>query len=214
MIKNLIKKVIPKRTWNNFRDNYYINFKNMINIRKRKSPKYIWGYKDSDGSWNPRTRISDTVYIGHPERITIKDNVFIGHYSILDGIGGIEIGKGAVLSAWVGVFTHSAHIAIRLYGNHYTEIHESEKKAYHVKPVKIGKYVFIGAQSLILPGVVIGDGAIISAGSIVKENVDMFSRVSGNPAKVIGNTKDLDKKYLDDPQMMEWYKEWQEDKED
>lgn len=176
---------------------------------KYKAPKMIWGFKDSNGAWRPRTRISDTVFFYHPERIQIDDNVFIWHYTILDGTGGIKIGEGTQIGAWVGIFTHSSHIAIRIYGNHYQEVSESEKKGYPTTPVKIGKYVFVGAGAKILPGVTVGDGSLIAAGSIVTKDVGDFEIVSGNPAKVIGDTRELDKKYLEDPQVYKWYTEWQ-----
>lgn len=169
----------------------------------------VWGYRNSTGEWCPRTRISDTVFIYHPERITIADNAFVWHYSILDGTGGLDIGEGSQIGAWVGIFTHSSHIAIRIYGNHYQEVVEQEKKGYPIAGVQIGKYVFIGAGAKILPGVTIGDGSLISAGAIVTSNVGEFEIVAGNPAAVIGNTRKLDRKYLKDPQLLAWYEEWQ-----
>lgn len=49
----------------------------------------------------------------------------------------------------------------------------------------IGNDVWIGQNAVILPGVCIGDGAIIGANSIVGSNVDPYSKVVGNPARVI-----------------------------
>ncbi len=178
-------------------------------ISKVKAPKMVWGYQDSTGAWRPRTRISDTVFMYHSERIKIGDNVFVWHYTILDGTGGLEIDEGSQVGAWVGIFTHSSHIAIRIYGNHYQDVPENEKKGYPINSVKIGKYVFVGASSMILPGVTIGNGVLVTAGSIVTKNINDFEIVSGNPAEVIGDTRKLDKRYLKDPQLMEWYNEWQ-----
>ena len=95
-------------------------------IIQLKAPRMIWGYLDSTGELRSRTRISDTVFMYYPERIRISDNVFVWHYTILDGTGGLEIGEGSQIGAWVGIFTHSSHIAIRIYGNHYQEIPEQE----------------------------------------------------------------------------------------
>lgn len=178
-------------------------------LKKIKSPRMVWGYRDSTGEFRARTRISDTVFMYHPERIKVADNAFVWHYSIMDGTGGLEIGEGSQIGAWVGMFTHSSHIAIRIYGNHYQDVPEAEKKGYITAPVKIGKYVFVGASAKILPGVTIGDGAIVSAGSIVTKDVPPFQIVSGNPAEVIGDTRKLDKRYLRDPQLLGWYEEWQ-----
>jgi acetyltransferase-like isoleucine patch superfamily enzyme len=52
-------------------------------------------------------------------------------------------------------------------------------------PIKIGNDVWIGAKSVILPGVTIGDGAVIAAGSIVNKDVEQFTIVGGVPAKFI-----------------------------
>jgi len=177
--------------------------------RKLKAPRMLWGYQDQSGSWRSRTRISDTVFFYHPERISVADNVFVWHYTILDGTGFLEIDEGVQIGAWVGVFTHSSHIAIRLYGNHYSEVPESEKRGYPINKVKIGRYAFIGAGAKVLPGVSIGRGALVAAGSIVSREVGDFQIVSGNPAVVMGDTRKLDAKYLADPQIRVWYEEWQ-----
>ena len=174
-----------------------------------KAPVMIWGYSDASGAYRKRTRISDTVYMTHKERISIADNVFVWHYTILDGTGGLEIGEGTQVGAWVGIFTHSSHISIRLYGNHYQEVPETQKKGYKISPVRLGKYVFVGAGAKVLPGAEVGDGALISSGAYVSGKVEDFQIVSGNPAKVIGDTRKLDSRFLKDPQLSEWYHEWQ-----
>lgn len=171
----------------------------------------LYGYQNPDGRYAPLTRISDTVYFNHPERVSIDDNVFIGHYSILDGTGELRIGEGVQLAAWIGVYTHSSHNAIRLYGKHYQEVAEGEKTGYSIAPVSIGRYAFIGAGSIILPGVTIGKGALVSAGSIVKSHVGDFEIVAGNPAVAVGDTREMDKNHLSNPQLKAWYDEWNED---
>jgi len=63
--------------------------------------------------------------------------------------------------------------------------HEYLIEEYRLGEVEIGSNVMIGANSLILPGIRIGDGAVIGAGSVVVHDVDPFTFVAGNPAKVI-----------------------------
>lgn len=49
----------------------------------------------------------------------------------------------------------------------------------------IGQNCFIGAHSIILPGVTVGDGSVVGAGSVVTRDVPAHSAVAGNPARVI-----------------------------
>lgn len=51
--------------------------------------------------------------------------------------------------------------------------------------IEIGKNVFIGAKALILPGINIGEGAVVGAGAVVTKNVEPYTIVGGNPAKFI-----------------------------
>lgn len=55
----------------------------------------------------------------------------------------------------------------------------------------IGDNCFIGLNAIILPGVVIGSNVIVAAGSVVTKNIDDFSVVAGNPAKVVKIDKNI-----------------------
>lgn len=183
-----------------------------LNGRRRRlmAPRMLLGYRDRSGEWRPNTRISDTAAMYCPENISIADNVYVGHYTVLDGSGPLYISEGVQIAAQAAVITHSSHIAIRLYGRHYQEIGEKAKLGYPIKAVRIGRYAFIGAGAKVLPGVSIGDGAVVAAGAVVGHDVGDHEIVSGNPAVVIGDTRKVDAQYLRDPQLRTWYDEWQE----
>ena len=73
------------------------------------------------------------------------------------------------------------------YGNIViTSSHDPENfRRVIVKPVHIGSHVWITTRCIILPGVTIGDHAIIGAGSVVTRDVPAYTVVAGNPARVI-----------------------------
>lgn len=77
--------------------------------------------------------------------------------------------------------------------------HEYLIKEYRLGPVNIGSEVMIGANSTILPGVTIGDGAIVSAGTLVHKDVPAGAFVGGNPMRVIYTKDELQKRWADDP---------------
>ena len=77
--------------------------------------------------------------------------------------------------------------------------HEYLIKEYRLGPVEIGSEVMIGANSTILPGITIGDGSIVSAGTLVHKDVSPGSFVGGNPMRVIYTKEELEKRWSEDP---------------
>lgn len=77
--------------------------------------------------------------------------------------------------------------------------HEYLIKEYRLGEVKIGNEVMIGANSTILPGVTIGDGAIVSAGTLVHKDVPPGAFVGGNPMQLIYTKEELEERYKNDP---------------
>ncbi|WP_423799581.1 acyltransferase [Neobacillus sp. SAB-20_R2A] len=77
--------------------------------------------------------------------------------------------------------------------------HEYLIKEYRLGEVIIGDEVMIGANSLIMPGVTIGDGAIVSAGTMVHKDVPPGYFVGGNPMQVIYTREQQAERWADDP---------------
>ncbi|MCM3162182.1 acyltransferase [Metabacillus litoralis] len=69
--------------------------------------------------------------------------------------------------------------------------HEYLINEYRLGDVEIGSEVLIGANSTILPGVIIGDGAIVSAGTLVHKDVPAGAFVGGNPMRIIYTKEEL-----------------------
>lgn len=124
-----------------------------------------------------------------PRHISIGQGTFIGERATLDGRkqlpnsnGGLSIGKYVDVASEV-MFWTSQH-----------DIHDPDFSAIEEKII-VGDYVFIGPRSIILPGVTIGMGAIIAAGSIVTKDVPEFTIVAGTPAQKIGERKNKNPNY-------------------
>jgi acetyltransferase-like isoleucine patch superfamily enzyme len=123
----------------------------------------------------PDNPYNETAWIiGEPK---IGEGTWIGAFTLIDGSGGLSIGEGCDISSGVHIYTHSS--ALRCV---------SERKYNQVdrKPVSIGNFVFIGANSVINMGVTIGNHVIIGAGSVVTKDIPPNSVVGGVPAVVIG----------------------------
>ncbi|GGD28741.1 acyltransferase [Pontibacillus salipaludis] len=76
--------------------------------------------------------------------------------------------------------------------------HEYLIKEYRLGDVKIGSNVMIGANSTILPGITIGDDAIVSAGTLVHKDVPPGCFVGGNPMRVIYDQEEMSRRQTED----------------
>lgn len=72
--------------------------------------------------------------------------------------------------------------------------HEYLIREYRLGDIVIGDEVLIGANSTVLPGVEIGDGAIVSAGTLVHKDVPAGSFVGGNPMRVIFSKEEMERR--------------------
>ena len=112
------------------------------------------------------------------KNITIGKNVFINSGCHFQYQGGITIEDGALIGHCVTLATLNHGFA------------PEDRVTLYPKPIRIGQKVWIGANSVVLPGVTIGDNAIVGAGSVVTRDVPPNGIVVGNPARLI--------KYIDD----------------
>ncbi len=175
--------------------------------RALTAPRMLYGWRRGDGVWLAHTRVSNQCHIFAPQKLEIGDHVFIGHFSVVDATYGLRIGEGCQIGFFTGIFTHSSHVAIRLYGREYVNV--SEKLAYFTAPVEIGAYTFIGAHATVLPGTRIGKGSIVSAYAQVKGEFPDYAILAGNPAQVVGDTRRLDVRALAaHPELAPHYMAW------
>ena len=176
-------------------------------LSRAAGPRMVGGFVRGDGEFLPNTRVSNCTVVFARDRWVVGDHVFVGHFSVIDATYGLTIGEGCQIGFFTGIFTHSSHAAIRLYGRTY--VSTPEKKAYFTAPVEIGAYTFIGAHATLLPGTRIGKGSIVSAYSLVSGTFPDFAVISGNPAKVVGDTRSADRVWLDrHPELQPAYEAW------
>ncbi|MGR2682614.1 acyltransferase [Chromobacterium haemolyticum] len=174
-------------------------------------PRMVYGFTRGDGVFLKRTRVSNMTRIEHVGKLMVDDNVYIGHFNLIDASGGLYIGEGCQITNYVSLLTHSSHVAIRLYGDRYLE--SSNHVGYLKKPTKLGPYSFIGPHSVLMPGVELGKGSMVSAYSYVPAGVyPDFAILAGNPARVVGDTREMDAKWLDEhPELLPLYEAWAHD---
>ncbi|MEI2463281.1 acyltransferase [Niallia taxi] len=110
-------------------------------------------------------------YFGRP-RITIGKNTFINYNCFFEGTSNIIIGENCAIAMNV-TFCNSNH-----------DIKDPVRRAGKVesKPIIVENGVWIGANSVILPGVKIGEGCVIAAGSIVTKDCEPHAIYAGAPA--------------------------------
>ncbi len=119
--------------------------------------------------------IKPPFYCDFGYNITIGKNVMLNYGCIILDVCPVEIGDYTL----IGPATHIYSAC------HSTNPQERKNYVEHGKPVKIGKNVWIGGHCCIMPGITIGDNAVIGAGSIVTKDIPANVVAVGNPCKVI-----------------------------
>jgi len=107
--------------------------------------------------------------------IKIGKNVFINHACTFLDMGGITIEDNVLVGPKVNLITE----------NHPME--PENRKSLVCSPILIKRNAWIGAAATILPGVTIGENAIVAAGAVVTKDVPANKIVAGVPAKIIKN---------------------------
>ncbi|WP_435199843.1 acyltransferase [Janibacter sp. GS2] len=114
-----------------------------------------------------------------PEGIVIGEHVTIGDTCFLDGRSGLSIGDNVNLGSHVRIYTREHDV-------------DSPTFAETGDPVVIDDHAWVASHAILLPGVVIGRGAVVAAGSVVTKDVEAYTIVGGNPAaRIRRRTTDL-----------------------
>nr|WP_210119173.1 acyltransferase [Treponema parvum] len=139
--------------------------------------RLLWG-KAIIKCFGKNIYLSRNIAFLNPRNISIGNNCVLNSGIILDGRGAaLRIGNNVDIAQDVNVWTQE----------HDTM---SCDHRLHSAAVIINANVWIASRAIILPGVTIGEGAVIAAGAVVTKNVEPFSIVAGVPAKKIGMRND------------------------
>lgn len=115
--------------------------------------------------------------------ITIGDNVYINFGCVILDCGQVTIGSGTLIGPNVGLFS----------GNHTTDPVERAAGGLVPKPINIGSRVWLCGNVSVVPGVSIGDGSVIGAGSVVTCDIPSGVVAAGNPCRVLRKITESDK---------------------
>ncbi len=151
------------------------------------------------GQWDRMTEIiksilgkaGENVYIEPPFRcdygynVEVGENFYANYNLIIIDVAKVTIGKNALLAPNVAIYTagHPIHPESRNSGYEYGI------------PVTIGDNVWIGGNTVIMPGVDIGGNVVIGAGSVVTKDVPSWSIAAGNPCRVLRKLTEEDRDY-------------------
>lgn len=111
----------------------------------------------------------------------IGKNVFIGDHVRIDAGHAdlIYIDDHAHITGGCRLLCHQRDL------RHYCKGDDAAKLSYRLGEIHVGKGVMIGMESMIMPGVTIGDGAIVGAGSLVSKDIPAWTIATGCPARVV-----------------------------
>lgn len=127
--------------------------------------------------------ISPNASFSNPERIEIGDRCRIGARCTLwagPGTGRVIIGDDVLFAP---------EVLVTAANYRYNDGSPVTSQAMDEADVVIGDDVWLGARAIVLPGARIGNGSIIGAGALVKDEIPPFSIAVGTPAKVVGQRK-------------------------
>lgn len=111
--------------------------------------------------------------------VRVGPNTWIGPFTVLDGTGGLQIGRNCSISAGVHIYTHDT-VRWAVSGG---------AAPYEHAPVEIGDCCHIGSHTVVAKGVRVGERSVVGACSFVNRDVPPFSVAAGSPCRRIGRVE-------------------------
>ncbi|WP_454830698.1 sugar O-acetyltransferase [Pseudoxanthomonas wuyuanensis] len=108
--------------------------------------------------------------------IRLGADVFLNYNCVILDVVEVTVGDGTQIGPAVQIYT----------ADHPRDPQQRRSGAEFGRPVRLGRNVWVGGGAILLPGITVGDDALIGAGSIVTRDVPAGATVAGNPARMIG----------------------------
>lgn len=151
------------KVFKTYRDAFLLKYLTHSVLLSPLEPRKIrpWVFKKVGCQIGKGVFIGDNVKIdsGHADLITMEDNVHVA--------GGCRL------------LCHQRNLSSYCVGDNYAKL------GYKLKPIHLKKGCLVGMESFVMPGVTIGEGAIVGAGSLVTRDVPAWTIANGRPAKVV-----------------------------
>jgi galactoside O-acetyltransferase len=166
----------------------YLSRDELVNIGLAACGRHVFISKAAAITHPQRLSLGDFVridaysLINSSDSVTIGRNVHIGSSVTINAVAPITIGDFAGISSGTKIFTSDDDYS----GDYLTGPTVPEESSnLHIAPVEIGDHCVVGANSVILPGTVIEEGAVIGALSLAKGRITSWAIHGGVPAKLI-----------------------------
>lgn len=165
-----------------------------LGLLRALRPRVVYGLRCASGAWRPHSRMGTHTNVEHADKLRLGDHVYIGHFNFIDASGGLDIGEGCQVTNHVSILTHSSHIALRLERQAYWG--NANPAGMQRAATQLGPWCFIGPHSVLAPGTRLGRGVLVKAYAHVRGEVPDYAIVEGQPARVVGDTRALDRAWL------------------
>ena len=129
--------------------------------------------------------INPPFYCDYGNHIKVGKNFFANYNCTFLDVAAITFGDNCLLGPNVSIYT----------AGHPVHPHSRNSRYEYGISVTVGNDVWLGGCTVICPGVTIGDGCVIGAGSVVTKDIPPYSIAAGNPCRVIRTITDEDRKY-------------------
>lgn len=152
----------------------------LARVRRELDEYEVERWKKSMRHCGSAVQISARCSIWGFEGFSIGDRSVINQFTHVFASGGVEIGDDVMISSNCSI-SSVTHVVAAV---------QRPAEPLLLRPVRIGNNVWIGMNAAILPGISIGDNAVVGAGAVVTADVPAGVVVAGNPARVLHSVDD------------------------